>query len=121
MEPLPVESFHTILFCRKWDACVAFYRDILGFAVVDEKPGFMEFQVTPESRIGLLQSAANSTPGADETFSILSFRVKNIEEIHKALSGRFEGLTALRLHPWGAHLFELRDPEGRRLEFWAPV
>ena len=116
MNPISVESFHTILYCRKWDKCVSFYRDTLGFRVVDTKPGFVEVQVTPESRIGLLRGAKNDSPGR----VILSFRVGDVDKMHDVLSERCRDVTAVRMHPWGARLFELRDPEGRRLEFWTP-
>ena len=120
MNPLSVESFHTVLFCRKWDACVSFYRDALGFEVVDTKPGFVEFQIAPGSHISLLRQTGNDKSDDPDSSFILSFRVEDVEEIHKTLSARCTGLTAVKQHPWGARLFELRDPEERRLEFWAP-
>ena len=120
MNPLPVESFHTVLFCRKWDACVSFYRDVLGFEEIDAKTGFVEVQVTPGSRIGLLRHNKNADAQNHDTFVILSFRVGNIEKIHEILSARCQGVAEIKQHPWGARLFELRDPEGRRLEFWTP-
>ncbi|MBN2320378.1 MAG: VOC family protein [Acidobacteria bacterium] len=116
MNPISVESFHVILFCRKWDACVSFYRDTLGFKEVDIKPGFVEVQVTPGARIGLLRSAKNDDPGC----VILSFRVGDVDKMYDMLSKRCSEITAVRVHPWGARLFELRDPEERRLEFWTP-
>jgi len=115
---MSVESFHTVLFCRKWDECVDFYRDILGFTVVDEKPGFVEFEVAPGSRIGLLNSSGNND--LKNISFILSFRVGDLEGFHKILSARCKGVTAVRQHPWGARVFELQDPEERRLEFWIP-
>ena len=121
MKLLSVDSFHTVLICRKWDVCVNFYRDILGFAIVDEKPGFVEFQITPESCVGLLKSPESSALKSSDTSFILSFRVGDVKEIHKILSGRCKGMTAVKRHTWGAHVFELRDPEERRLEFWTPL
>ncbi len=121
MKPFNVESFHTVLFCSKWDACIAFYRDILDFTVVDEKPGFIEFEVRPGSRIGLLHSVHGSTSKDRTKPHILSFRVDHLEEIHKELSARCGTVSALRKHPWGALLFEVLDPEERRLEFWTPI
>jgi catechol 2,3-dioxygenase-like lactoylglutathione lyase family enzyme len=121
MKICSVESFHTLLFCSKWDDCIAFYRDILGFAVVDEKPGFIEFEVRPGSRIGLLQSVRDGASKKRAAPHILSFRIENLEEVHKDLSSRCPTASALRKHPWGALLFEIRDPEERRLEFWMPV
>jgi len=120
MKTMLVESFHTVLFCRKWDACVDFYRDIMGFTAVDEKPGFVEFEVAPGSRIGLLKSSGNCALKNKDTSFILSFRVGDLEEFHKIFSARCKGVTAVRQHSWGARVFELRDPEERRLEFWMP-
>ena len=120
MKSLSVDSFHAVLFSRKWDACVSFYRDILGFAVVDEKSGFVEFEVASRSRIGLIQSERYSVSEKNEYPFILSFRVENVEEAHKILSMKCSGVTAVKQHSWGARLFEIKDPEGRRLEFWTP-
>ena len=120
MKKLAVESYHTVLFCRKWDACVSFYRDILGFEVVDTRTGFVEVQVTPDSRIGLLRSGKEDDPANSDSTLILSFRVGDVDKIHKILSARCKEVTAVKKHPWGARLFELRDPEERRLEFWTP-
>lgn len=116
MNPISIESFHTILYCRKWDACVSFYRDILGFEEAEIKPGFVEVQVNPGSRIGLLRSAKNDNPG----WVILTFRVGDVDKMHDRLSARCTDVSAVKLHSWGARLFALRDPEGRRLEFWTP-
>jgi catechol 2,3-dioxygenase-like lactoylglutathione lyase family enzyme len=121
MNPMSIESFHTVLFCHEWDACVSFYRDTLGFEVVDTRTGFVELQVAPGSRIGLLRHIRRSDAGKLYNSVILSFRVENTEKIHEILSERCKEVTAVRQHPWGARLFELRDPEGRRLEFWTPI
>jgi catechol 2,3-dioxygenase-like lactoylglutathione lyase family enzyme len=120
MKPLSIESFHTLFFCRNWDACVAFYRDILAFPVVDEKRGFIEFRVAPGSRIGLRKSAREPLFKENKHFFILSLRVGNVEEVHKILSMSCKNVTAVKHHPWGARVFEVKDPEGRRLEFWTP-
>jgi len=121
MKPSSVESFHTVLFCREWDACVNFYRDILGFEEVDTRAGFVEVQVTPESLIGLLRHKKEDGAINLDTSIILSFKVGNVGKMHQRLSKRCKGVTELKRHPWGARLFELRDPEGRRLEFWTPL
>lgn len=118
MNPFKVESFHTILLCSKWDASVTFYREILQFGVVDEKPGFVEFEVAEGSRIGLIRASGGRSKGDVPIPLVLSFRVDDIEKIHRILSGRCKTITAIKEHPWGAFVFELKDPEGRRLEFW---
>ena len=120
MKSLSIESFHTVLFCCRWDACVAFYQGVLGFPVVDQKPGFVEFEVTPCSRIGLIKSSGKAVSKKNGSSLVLSFRIGNIEEIHKILLMKCGKTSDVKQHPWGARVFEVRDPEGRRLEFWAP-
>jgi len=120
MNPISVESFHTILRCRKWDACVSFYRDTLGFEVVYTRPGFVELQIAAGSRIGLIKQNRKNEPKNPDASVILSFRVENVEKAYEILAMRCKGALEVRQHPWGARLFELRDPEGRRLEFWTP-
>ena len=120
MKGLPVESFHTILPCRRWDACVSFYRDVLEFEAVDIRPGFIELEVAPGSWLGLLRRAKCDNPESRDDSVILTFRVGDVDKIHNILSARCEEISQVKSHPWGARLFELRDPEGRRLEFWTP-
>jgi catechol 2,3-dioxygenase-like lactoylglutathione lyase family enzyme len=118
---LPVESLHTVLLCEKWEECVAFYRDVLGFPVVAERRRFVEFQVTPGARIGILRPLRPPSPPPDRDRVILSLCVSDIEEAHEALKVRCPDLPAIREHPWGQRVFEFRDPEGWRIEFWSPA
>lgn len=114
------KSFHTVLLCSKWESCVSFYRDVLGLRSVEARDGFVEVEVVEGSFIGLIRSPGDSTSEACSTPVILSFRVDNTDELHAILSKQHRGIGAVRLHPWGVRLFEMRDPEGRRLEFWTP-
>jgi catechol 2,3-dioxygenase-like lactoylglutathione lyase family enzyme len=119
MPGMGVASFHTVLRCRKWSECMAFYRDVLGLSIVDRKEGFVEFQVTSTSRIGLIDTGGRREEdegGRDRI--ILSFCVDNLEAVHEELSSRWPGTSGIRTHPWGDRLFEVEDPEGRRIEFW---
>jgi catechol 2,3-dioxygenase-like lactoylglutathione lyase family enzyme len=114
------ESFHTVLYCRNWDACVSFYRDILELEEVDTRPGFVEVRVAPGSRIGLIRRPGGRDAATCDPAVLLSFRVADVDKIHAILSARWEEVSGVKPHPWGARLFELRDPDGRRLEFWTP-
>jgi catechol 2,3-dioxygenase-like lactoylglutathione lyase family enzyme len=117
---LPVRSLHTVLICEKWEECVSFYRDVLGFSVVHERERFVEFQVTPDARIGILEPLQPDAPRPSHDRVILSICVEDIEEAHAILAERWPALPAIRKHPWGPRVFELRDPEGWRIEFWTP-
>jgi catechol 2,3-dioxygenase-like lactoylglutathione lyase family enzyme len=63
MHDLPVISFHAVLLSRKWAESVSFYRDILGFRIIDKKKGFVEFEITSESRIGLIDRTSPASRG----------------------------------------------------------
>lgn len=117
---LPVESLHTVLLCEKWEECVSFYRDVLGFPVVHERKRFVEFRVAPHAHIGILRPLRPQASPDHHDRLILSLRVSDIEEAHARVKGRCPELPAIRGHAWGARLFEIRDPEGRRVEFWSP-
>ncbi len=117
---LPVKSLHTVLICEKWEDCVSFYKDVLGFPVLYERERFVEFQVTADARIGILKPLHPDAPKPGHDRVILSICVEDIEATHEELKARFPGLPAVRKHPWGPRVFEFRDPEGWRIEFWSP-
>lgn len=119
MSALSIETFHTILPCRKWEECVAFYRDLLGFRIVDTKPGFVEVEVTPGARLGLIRRARERAVEDRDPALVLTFRVSDLEKARDALASRCEGVTEIMQHPWGERLFKMRDPDGRPLEIWS--
>jgi len=117
---LPVKSLHTVLLCEKWEDCVSFYKEVLGFPVLYERERFVEFQVTADARIGILKPLHPYAPRPSHEHVILSISVEDIEEAHSELKARFPGLPPISKHPWGPRVFEFRDPEGWRIEFWSP-
>jgi catechol 2,3-dioxygenase-like lactoylglutathione lyase family enzyme len=118
MSILSVDGFHTILLCRNWEECVTFYRDILGFKTVDSKPGFIEVEVAQGAHIGLIRRSKDDDMGNIAFGLILTFRVANLEKVHASLAALSQCVTEIMVHPWGARLFKMRDPEGRPLEIW---
>ncbi len=121
-EPLTpmVRSVHTVLYSKAWEQCVAFYRDVLEFPVVYTNPVFVEFEPVEGARIGLLNAARSTHIAGAHTDYLLSFCVQEVEKVHALLQERCPVVSPIRDHAWGARLFELEDPEGRRLEFWSP-
>ena len=115
-----VKSLHTVLLCEKWEDCVSFYRDVLEFPVVYERERFVEFRVTPHACIGILKPLHPDAPRPSHDRVILSICVEDIEEAHAELKARISDLPPPRKHPWGPRVFESRDPEGWRIEFWSP-
>jgi len=116
---LGIETFHTVLYCRRWAESVAFYRDVLDLPVVFENPLFVELRAAPGACIGLLDASRTRDPGVEPRGVLLSFRVADVEETRARLRDRGVRVGEAGDHPWGARLFELQDPDGRRVEFWA--
>ena len=116
---LPIMSCHTILYCRKWKECISFYRDVLGFPVVFDNNILVELEPAPNVRIGLIDvSRTKRNITAPETI-VLSFRVANREKTYELLREKCKETVERKDHPWGAQIVELKDPEGRMIEFWS--
>ncbi len=108
----------TVLYCRRWGDCVAFYRDTLGFPVVWENDLFVEVAVTATARLGLIDVSRTKKQVTPSDAIVLSFRVPNVRETYRVLRRTIPELTPPTVHPWGVPYFELRDPDGRVVEFW---
>ena len=119
--PSMLRSVHTILYSKEWARCVSFYRDVLLFPVAYSNRVFVEFEPVSGARIGLIDATRSSRRSVSCDSTLLSFCVRDLEKVHALLSRRCPGVSEIRAHPWGARLFELKDPEGRRLEFWSPA
>lgn len=82
----------------------------------------MEFSVASEACIGLIDVAGRPGYGdPSQTPGLLALRTENIQVLHAGLVSRIPVLPSIRRHPWGALVFEIRDPEGRRIEFWQKI
>ena len=115
---LQIKSFHTILYCNDWKACVAFYRDTLGFEMVFSNDLFVELRIGSNAFLGLIDRFRCRRKVMDNMGVVLSFRVANLEETYKMMESGHCCPSPIRGHSWGAMLFEVKDPENRRLEFW---
>ena len=91
MEPLRISELnHAVLYVRDVPAAVTFYRDVLGFEVVDEMPGRAAFMRAGGSGnhhdlglIGVGGSAPRPTHGATGLYH-LAWRVDSIHELARA-------------------------------------
>lgn len=116
---LSVRSFHTVLYCDQWEECIAFYRDVLGFPVVFANEIFVEVQPAEGARIGLMNASRTRWSALRSDSLILSFRVADIEKTHQTLKKELSGIGQIVDHSWGARLFEIKDPDDRRIELWS--
>jgi catechol 2,3-dioxygenase-like lactoylglutathione lyase family enzyme len=113
-----INRSNTILYCRRWAATVAFYRDALALPVHLATDWFVEFQVAGGAFVSIADERRASVKSGGGGGITLSFRVENADAWHRRLEGRGVALGRIR-HHWGARAFFLRDPEGHRIEIWA--
>lgn len=116
---LSLKTSNTILYCRRWPETVDFYRRQMQFPVSFESDWFVEFELTPTSRLSVAderRATIKSSGGAGLT---LTFQVADANEMWQELKGRGLELGPLKDHAWGARVFYFFDPEGHRLEVWS--
>jgi catechol 2,3-dioxygenase-like lactoylglutathione lyase family enzyme len=116
---LPLMSCHTILYCRKWKECISFYRDVLGFPIVFDNNILVELAAAPNVRIGLMDVSRTKRNVTAPENIVFSFRVADIEKAYNLLREKCKGAVERKDRRWGAQIVELRDPEGRMIEFWS--
>lgn len=114
---LQIKQTNTILYCEKWQATVAFYRDTLGLSVTTTKDWFVEFQLTPHSFVSVANAKRASIHSSQGAGLTLAWRVQNIAHSHDYLRAQGVVITPIKKR-WGAAVAYLHDPEGNRIELW---
>ena len=68
---LPLLSANTILYCRRWQAAVEFYRDRLQLPVTFASDWFVEFRLTETARLSVTDhSRARIKSGAGQGITL---------------------------------------------------
>lgn len=119
MPLLQPKTANTILYCRDWQATVAFYRDRLRLPVIFASDWFVEFELTLGARLSIAderRATIRSSGGAGIT---LTLQVDDADAAWQTLHAAGIAVGKLKDHAWGARVFYLRDPEGHRLEVWS--
>lgn len=115
---LVTDRANTILYCRKWDETVRFYRDELGLVVVHATDWFVEFQLADASFLSIADSSRATIDDVGGQGITLSWHVPDLSAARQRLVR--QGLDPSGVHAvWGAVAFHLFDPEGHRIELWA--
>lgn len=118
MDAMIIRRTNTILYCSRWAATVAFYRDQIKLPILLQKAWFVEFQLTLDSCLSVADAARTSLDSADGAGITLSWKVDNIDAIYDRMV--LDGIDAGPITvTWGARGFYLFDPEGNRIEIWA--
>jgi len=109
---------NTILYCKKWDATVCFYRDGLRLPVLFSTDWFVEFGLTATSRLSIADEKRASVKGSGKAGVTISLQVGDIEVAREDAGNMGLNPTRIETHPWSARIFHIFDPEGHRIEMW---
>jgi catechol 2,3-dioxygenase-like lactoylglutathione lyase family enzyme len=120
VQRIKVDRTNTVLYCDRWAATVAFYRDLLGFDVAHETDWFVEFRVTTDAFVSIADARRATIDAAGGKGVTLTLHTDALGETRALLDGR--GVTTTPItRRWGADVFYCHDPEGHRIEFWSDV
>lgn len=117
-----------IPFVRDIGQSTAFYRDVLGLAVVEDHGAFVLFEDhfaihDGEALIRTVWGAAEA--GDEETFGrrnlLLYFEDDDIEACFARLRDRVRLIHPLERQPWGQTVFRFYDPDGHVVEIGEPL
>ena len=114
------KNANTVLYCRKWQETVDFYKLRLGLQITFESDWFIEFKLTETAHISIADESRTSINSCGGRGMTLALQVESAAETWQYLSNRGLKLDPVREHSWGSHVFYFSDPEGYRIEVWSP-
>ncbi len=115
-----IRRMNTILYCERWEATVAFYRDLLALSVAHERDWFVEFKLGERAYLSIANAARATIASARGDGITLSWQVDDLAAARQMLQNSGIDCTPIRTK-WGAQLCYFHDPEGHRLELWQPI
>lgn len=112
------ETANIILYCKKWEETVAFYRSGLKLPVHACTEWFVEFILTDTSRLSVADESRTSIKSGGGRGVTIGLQVADITTARANLEDAGLNPTVVK-EVWGAKVFYAFDPEGNRIEFWA--
>lgn len=111
-------QINSILYCAEFGATVEFYRDLLRLEVAFANEWFVEFRLGNASTLSIADAARTTIEAAQGRGMTLSLKVDNLEGLRERLIGLGIEPTPVS-ERFGSSVFDVHDPEGHRIEFWA--
>ena len=115
---MKIKAANTILYCKKWNETVAFYRDGLKLLVIHSTDWFVEFKLNESARLSVAHEARASIKSGEGHGITISLQVADVEETRAELVENGFDPTPIK-EIWKSRVIYLHDPEGHRLEFWS--
>jgi catechol-2,3-dioxygenase len=113
-----IKSTNTILYCKKWQETVEFYRTGLKLLELSSNEWFVEFKLNEMSRISVANEARTSIDSSGGKGITVSLQVPDLEQTRTEFIEAGISPTPIK-EVWGAKALYVHDPEGNRLEFWS--
>jgi uncharacterized glyoxalase superfamily protein PhnB len=124
--PLDAQSLQASLTVRDLRGSVAWYRNVLGFAVdrEHERGGRLIAVSLRAGAVRILLTQDDGAKGTDrvkgEGFSLQLTTSQDIDRIAQRAKSAGGVLESEPVDAWGARVFRLRDPDGFRLVISSP-
>lgn len=112
-----IKSTNTILYCKKWQETVAFYRDGIKLLALLSNDWFVEFKLNEMSRLSVADETRASVKSGGGKGVTISLQVADLEQALADLKEAGIQSTPIK-EVWGSRTIYVHDPEGNRLEFW---
>jgi uncharacterized glyoxalase superfamily protein PhnB len=119
MSNLNIKSTNTILYCKKWQETVDFYKDLLKFPVTFSSEWFVEFKLAASAHLSIADEQRATVKSCEGQGITLALQVEDIDEAWKNLHETGLCPGPVKEHAWGAKVFYFFDPEGHRIEVWS--
>lgn len=105
-----------MLFVKDMKTVIAFYRDVIGLVPDEDQP-------FPENRFFRFHAGActlclHSASKPNEGRQKLMFHVESVSAVHQHIKSKGKRLRKLEKSEEGHAIFDIRDPEGNRIQFY---
>jgi catechol 2,3-dioxygenase-like lactoylglutathione lyase family enzyme len=111
----PIDELVVVILTASFDATLAFYRDVIGLALIEEWSDSGHGAVLSAggvARVEIIDLPERAQPIATESMFI-GLKVPSIDPIHeRAIEQRCEIVREPEARPWGGRGFVVRDPNG---------
>jgi catechol 2,3-dioxygenase-like lactoylglutathione lyase family enzyme len=118
-----LEFNHAMIYVAELDRSLAFYRDALGFKVIETYPGAYARLKSPSGTTSIALHVLEKGQGLDPKLEgmRLYFEVKALDRFCAALAVKGVSLEQQpKDMPWGWRHAYLRDPDGHQISlYWA--
>jgi hypothetical protein len=80
-----IKTSNIILYCKKWNETVTFYRDMLRFPIHFSNEWFVEFSLTGNARLSVANEERSSIKSCQGKGITISLEVEDIETMYSLM------------------------------------